>query len=401
MGLLDRISRRGSVQATLQYDNSVLVESTYSGEKVTVESAFDLVPVWAAVQLVAGAVASLPLRVFKTNPDGTKAMAPNHRAAKLLSQPNPLMATDEFLETIMSHLLLWGNCFILKEKDASGKVIELWPIPPSRVAVERDKHGFPIYVVDGKSGPFDERTFLHIRGMSFDGLVGLSPIQRARQGLGTYAAVERYAGKFWKNNATPGGVLTHPSRLTPEAAQRLKAQWNASHAGGDNASRVAILEEGMKFEPMSMPLEDAQLIQQLDLSTLNVARLFQVPAHMMQVSNGSSMTYTSTEMEYAHFVRFALRRWLTRIENSLLRDNDIFLANGLGASYSCSFDTSDLTRGDNKTIADINVSLFREGIVTRDEVRAELGRNPLDGGDAPTPADPEVPPVAPETPPVA
>lgn len=378
MGLFDRFGRRAAIPVEFTNEDSVYLGQTFAGEAVTTKSSVKLVPVWAAVQLVAGAVGSLPLKVFRNTPDGQRVESPSYRTAKLLANPNPYMAGDELIETIVCHLLLWGNAFVLKSK-YQGQVAELWPIPPSRVKVDKSSTGTPLYVVDGEKGPFQQDTFLHIRGLSFDGLVGMSPIQMARQNLGTYQAVEKYTGRFWANNATPGGVLTHPSRLSPEAAERLKAQWQASHGGAGNASRVAILEEGMKFEPMSMPLEDAQLVQQMEMSTLNVARLFQVPAHMLQTNaSGSSLTYSTTEMEYQHFVKFTLRRWLSRIEKSMARDNDLFPSIGLGAQFAPSFSTDDLVRGDMKTIADINLALFNAGIVTRDEVRADMGRGPIE-----------------------
>ena len=391
MGILDRWSQRAAIPVEYVNDDSLILGQTFANESVTVRSSVRLVPVWAAVQLVAGAVGSLPLHVYRTQPDGTRIETPKHPIARLLDSPNAFMDGGELLEVAMGHLLLWGNAFLLKVK-TGDKVTELWPVSPHRVKVDKDKSGAPYYVLDGTKGPFTSRDFVHIRGLSFDGLVGLSPIQMARQGLGTYAAVEKYAGKFWANNATPGGVLTHPSRLSPDAAERLRAQWQASHGGTGNASRVAILEEGMKFEPMSIPLEDAQMVQQMELSTLNVARLFQIPAHMLQTNaNGSSLTYTTTAMEYEHFVRFTLRRWLARVEKSLMRDPDLLSTNGLGSQFSLQFDTTDLTRGDTKTIADINLALFNAGIVTRDEVRADLGRGPIEmvadaPVDAPQPA---------------
>lgn len=379
MGLLDRFQRR-SAEVPVEFVNEdvVFLGQTFAGENVSPRNSLRLVPVWAAVQLVAGAVGSLPLRVYKTSSDGVKVESPKHPSAKLLANPNPMMAGDEFIETVTSHLLLWGNAFILKNRyPDGGPVVELWPISPQAVKVDR-KGGLPYYTVNGK-GPFDSKTILHIRGLSFDGLVGLSPIQLAKQSLGTYAAVEKYQGKFWANNATPGGVLTHPSRLSPDAAERLRSQWNSSHGGTSNASKTAILEEGMKFETLSLPAEDAQLVQQLEMSALQVARLFQIPAHMMQTNaSGASLTYSTTEMEYQHFVRFTLRRWLSRIEKSLLRDNDLFSPIGLGAQMGVQFDTSDLTRGDMKTIADINLSLYQAGVITRDEIRAEMGRGPIE-----------------------
>jgi len=377
LGLFDRWTARSAVPVEFVNDDTLILGSTYSGENVSPKTSVQLVPVWAAVQLVAGAVGSLPLKVYRTDSDGSRVETPSHRAAKLLAFPNQYMAGDEMVEQIVLSLLLWGNAFVLKIKSSNG-VVELWPLDPSRVKVTRSSEGYPLYVVDGKKGPYTQSTILHIRGLSFDGLVGLSPIQMARQGLGTYAAAAKYQGRFWKNNATPGGVLTHPSRLSPDAAERLRAQWNAAHRG-DQANSTAILEEGMSYQPLSLPLSDSKLLEAMDASVVDVARLFQVPSAMLQTSvAGQSMQYSSTEMEYQHFLRFTLRRWLSRIEKSLMRDADIFLNSGLGSKFTASFDATDLTRGDTKTIADINIALFKEGIVTRDEVRAELGRAPID-----------------------
>jgi len=378
MGLFDRWSKRGMEDIQYTDAEEVFLGQTFAGESINPKTSLKLVPVWAAVQLVAGAVGSLPLRVYRTNADGSRVESPKHSTARLLANPNVAMAGDELIEVATSHLLLWGNAFLLKSRaQTGGPVSELWPIPPSLVKVDK-RDGIPIYYINGK-GPYTSSSVVHIRGLSFDGVVGLSPIQMARQGLGTFSAVEKYQGKFWKNNATPGGVLTHPSKLSADAAERLRAQWQSAHGGTNNASRTAILEEGMKFEALSIPLEDAQLVQQLEMSALNVARLFQIPAHMMQTNaSGASLTYSTTEMEYQHFVRFTLRRWLSRIEKSLLRDADLFSTNGLGAQMSLQFDTSELTRGDMKTISDINLALYKEGVITRDEIRSEMGRGPID-----------------------
>lgn len=387
MGLFDRFQRRSAVPVEFVNDEAVFLGGTFAGEKVTAKNAVQLVPVWSAVQLIAGTVGSLPLRVYRTDANGQRVEAPNHRAAKLLANPNPYMAGDELVETVLAHLLLWGNAFLLKTK-VNGQLVELFPMPPHRVKVDRDKRtGTPLYVIDEKDGPYDQRTFIHIRGMSFDGLVGMSPIQMARQALGTYSAASRYQGRFWKNNATPGGVLTHPQRLSPEAAERLRAQWQAAHSG-DNANRVAILEEGMAYQSLSLPLSDSKLLEAMDASVLDVARIYNLPAHFLQTSAaGSSLTYSSTEMLGRHYTAFTLRRWLNRVERSLMRDADLFSTNGLGSQFSVGFDTTDLTRGDNKTIADIQLALYREGVITRDEIRAELGRGPIDlAPDAPVDA---------------
>jgi HK97 family phage portal protein len=384
MGLFDRLSRRSvaipisdpAVNDMLR--DAIMLEGTYTGSTVTVEKSLRLVPVFSAVNLLASAVGTLPLRVYKSLPDGGKELASQHRASRLLTvQPNPLTSADEFFESITAGVLLWGNAFILKEFDETNQNLKyLWPISPSRVRVGREPQtGFPQYFVDGR-GPYTSDTIIHIRGLSFDGLVGLSPIQQARQTLGIHSALEQYSGSFWANSARPSGVLKHPNRLTAEAAERLRAQWTSSHKTTD--ARVAILEEGMTFEAMSLPAEDAQLIETLHLGDIRIAQLFRVPPRMLMTGVGdSSLHYSSAEWEAIDFVKWSLRRWLVRIENALLRDPDVFKSNGLGAMYFPRFDTKEITRGDRSGQAATDIALIQAGVLSVDEVRANLDMNPV------------------------
>lgn len=383
MGLFDRLSRRGAAipisdpAVNDMLRDAIMLEGTYTGSTVTVEKSLRLVPVFSAVNLLASAVGTLPLRVYKSLPDGGKELAPQHRASRLLTvQPNPLTSADEFFESITAGVLLWGNAFILKEFDETNQNLKyLWPISPSRVRVGREPQtGFPQYFVDGR-GPYTSDTIIHIRGLSFDGLVGLSPIQQARQTLGIHSALEQYSGSFWANSARPSGVLKHPNRLTAEAAERLRAQWTSSHKTTD--ARVAILEEGMTFEAMSLPAEDAQLIETLHLGDIRIAQLFRVPPRMLMTGVGdSSLHYSSAEWEAIDFVKWSLRRWLVRIENALLRDPDVFKSNGLGAMYFPRFDTKEITRGDRSGQAATDIALLQAGVLSVDEVRANLDMNP-------------------------
>jgi HK97 family phage portal protein len=383
MGLFDRLSRRSAAipisdpAVNDMLRDAIMLEGTYTGSTVTVEKSLRLVPVFSAVNLLASAVGTLPLRVYKSLPDGGKELASQHRASRLLTvQPNPLTSADEFFESVTAGVLLWGNAFILKEFDETNQNLKyLWPISPSRVRVGREPQtGFPQYFVDGR-GPYTSDTIIHIRGLSFDGLVGLSPIQQARQTLGIHSALEQYSGSFWANSARPSGVLKHPNRLTAEAAERLRAQWTSSHKTTD--ARVAILEEGMTFEAMSLPAEDAQLIETLHLGDIRIAQLFRVPPRMLMTGVGdSSLHYSSAEWEAIDFVKWSLRRWLVRIENALLRDPDVFKSNGLGAMYFPRFDTKEITRGDRSGQAATDIALLQAGVLSVDEVRANLDMNP-------------------------
>ena len=381
MSIFDRVSRRQRNELKLtepaQAWTGSLAAQSYAGETVTPERGLTMVPVFSAIQLISGAISSLPLKTYQTLPDGGKVYAPKHRAQRILDRPTPTMAGDEWRAIMATHLCTWGNFFAYKERDNNGQVINAWPLAPNRVQVARRTATSSLeYFIDGQ-GPFDERSILHIRGMSLDGVVGLSPIQQARHSLGTSAALERYRATWWKNGARPSGVITHPQRLTAEAAARLRAQWQAQNSG-DQRATVSVLEEGMAYQAIpTVPAEDQQLLEQIGLNRLETALLFRIPPHMLGASNGDSLHYSTTELEGRHFVTWTLNPILMRIEQALFRDPDLYLDNGLGAQFFPKFDTGALMRGDLRTQAETDVALLAAGIITRDEARANLDLNPL------------------------
>lgn len=408
MGLFDRFSNRSSgisisdpaINDLLR--DSVLIEPTYTGQTVTVEKSLRIVPIFSAVSLLSSAVASLPMRVYKSLPDGGKELAPQHRAARLLTtQPNPLMGADEFFEAIMSGLLMWGNAFALKEKDEAGNLINMWPLAPSRMRISRHPQtGYPEYYIDGR-GPFGPDTLIHFRGLSFDGLVGFSPIQQARQTLGIHQALEEHQGRFWSNAARPAGALSHPNRLSPEAAERLRAQFNSRHAGVTNAASTVVLEEGMTWTPLAFPDSDLKLITSLQLSDIRIAQLFRVPPRMLMTDVKDTFTYSSAEWEARDFLKWSLRRWIVRLESALLRDNDLFRSNGLGAAYFPRFDTNELLRGDRSGQAQTDIALLQAGVLSVNEVRGNLDLNPMGDPDIEPPAltvEPDAPVTYPTDP---
>lgn len=305
---------------------------TAAGKVVTVDTALELVPVYAAVSLLAGAIGSVPLKVYSQSSDNVRREARGSRQWKLLhDQPNAEMAADEFWETIAACLLLWGNAFIYKKRDDSGVVQELWPIRPSRVAVGREEQqgeSVRIFEIAG-AGRAYETDILHIRGMGTDGQLGLSPIQMARQQLANDQAREEFQGSFWRNGMFAAGILTHPNRLSEEAQKRLAAQVR-ERSGTLRAGEALIFEEGMTWNNLTMPLEDAQFIQQAGFSDMRVAQLFgMIPPHRWgSESSKDRMTYANTEQAAADFVKWTGRRWWIRIEKSLQRDASMFPAPG-------------------------------------------------------------------------
>lgn len=352
---------------------------TYSGKSVTVESSMRLIPVFSAVSLLAGAVASTPLAVYRRLDNGRE-RATNHRTWSLLhEQPNEFMAADEFWEIITAHVLLWGNGFAAKGRGADGLVNELVPLKPSSVFVGLDRKNRPMYsysTLDGKQYTGGPDEILHFRGLSLDGQVGLSPIQQARQALGNSLALEEFQGRFWANNARPGGVLKHPNELSEKAQKRLRATWDGSNGGLVNAGKTAILEEGMEWQQLGLPLADAQFIEQHKFARSDVALLFRVPAYMLASDAGSSMTYSTVEGQSLDFVKWSLRRWLTRHEGTLKRDPDLFLQ---GSRFYPEFLLDALLRADSETRSRVYARALDpiKGWLDVDEVRELENRNPL------------------------
>lgn len=363
--------------------------STYTGQTVGVDNAVSLVPVYSAVSLLAGSIGSLPLVVYRRLNEGRE-RAENHRTWGLLhNQPNPSMAADEVWELVGGHLCLWGNAFLAKIRDDFGIVKELWPLRPSRVQVGVDERG-RYFIVDGRNDRYTEEDILHIRGLGTDGVVGLSPVQLAKQMLAGSMALEEFTGRFWANNAHPGGVLQHPNKLSDEAAARLKAVWEAAHGSLRNAGKVAVLEEGMQWQSTGMPLEDAQFIETNKFNDLRIAQLFRVPPYMLGAATGDSLTYANTEMQGIDFVRWSLRRWLVRIENSLLRDPSLFLQ---GQRFYPEFLVDALERSSTKDRYDAYGVGLDKGFLHVEEVR---DRENLPRRDDLAPAAP-IPPPPPAT----
>jgi HK97 family phage portal protein len=339
---------------------------TLVGKTVTVDTAMGLVPVYSAVSLISGAVATLPLIVYNG-----EERAQDSSAWKLLhDNPNPEMASDELWEIVQSHLLLWGNAFLYKEETATG--IALWPLSPRRCSVGRVDRVRTIFV-DGR--PYTESDILHIRGLSEDGLVGYSPIQVAKQSIANALAQQEFVAKFLGEDGKPSVILRHPQSLTAEAAKRLKASWDSVQSGG-----TAVLEEGIEIDRWTMPLTDAQFIQQQQFSDLRIAQMFNLPPAKLGAKSGDSLTYSTTEQQGQDFVTYTLHRWLTRIEKSLKRDARI-----LPGDLYAEFLVEGLLRADTKTRFEAYRTAIEAGFMDINEVRERENLPAKEIPDAPNP----------------
>ena len=299
-----------------------------SGEKVDEQSAMQISTVYACVRLLAETVAALPLHLYRYTDGGKgKESAFDHPLYRILyRQPNDEMSSFIWRETMMTHLLLWGNAYSQIIRDGRNNVLGLYPLLPENVEVDRDEQGQLYYIyhaytdeVPGEQNQdiyFRKDEILHIPGLGFNGLVGFSPIAMMKNSLGTTLAVEKYGASFFKNGAQPSGVLEHPGVL--KDPQKIRDNWTAVYGGANNAHRGAVLEEGMGYKAISLPPEDSQFLSTRQFGVEEICRIFRVPPHMVQSLEHA--TFSNIEHQSIDFVVHTLTPWLVRFEQAIIKD---------------------------------------------------------------------------------
>jgi len=226
----------------------------------------------------------------------------------------------------MTHLLLWGNAYAQIIRNGKGEALGLYPLMPAKMTVDRDAKGelFYRYQRTTEDSPglgkaetvyLDPHDVLHIPGLGFDGLVGYSPIAMARNAIGMAIACEEYGAKFFANGANPGGVLEHPGTIKDPA--KVRESWNSVYQGSGNSHRIAVLEEGLHFNPISISNEQAQFLETRKFQINEIARIFRVPPHM--VGDLEKSSFSNIEEQSLEFVKYTLGPWVIRWEQALAR----------------------------------------------------------------------------------
>jgi len=305
---------------------SFLFGGSSSGKNVNERSAMQMTAVYACVRILSEAIAGLPLHLYRYANDGNKEKATGHSLYRLLhDEPNPEMTSFIFRETLMTHLLLWGNAYAQIIRNGKGEVIALYPLMPNRMRVDRDSSGNLFYEYTRSTGDAATMTgstvilkpsdVLHIPGLGFDGLVGYSPIAMARNAIGLAMATEEYGAKFFANGAQPGGVLEHPGIIKDPA--RVRESWNSVYQGSGNSHRIAVLEEGMKYTPIGIAPNEAQFLETRKFQIDEIARIFRVPPHM--VGDLEKSSFSNIEQQSLEFVKYTLDPWVIRWEQNLAK----------------------------------------------------------------------------------
>ena len=390
MGILSGLfhSRDKPTNATSGSSYRFFLGGSTSGKTVTERSAMQMTAVYSCVRILAEAIAGLPLHLYTYKEDGGKEKAIGHPLYLLLhDEPNPEMSSFVFRETLMTHLLLWGNAYAQIIRNGKGEVVALYPLMPNRMTVDRDSSGqlFYSYQMNNSDAPtmkagtviLKPSDVLHIPGLGFDGLVGYSPIAMAKNAIGLAIATEEYGAKFFANGATPGGLLEYPG--TVKDPDRVRESWNKGFSGSQNAGKVAILEEGMKYTPISIAPEQAQFLETRKFQINEIARIFRVPPHM--VGDLEKSSFSNIEQQSLEFVKYTLDPWVVRWEQSLSR---ALFTPEEKKQYFFKFNVEGLLRGDYQSRMNGYATARQNGWMSANDIREleNLDRIPAEeGGD--------------------
>lgn len=359
-----------------------------AGKNVNERSAMQMTAVYACVRILSEAVAGLPLHLYRYKEDGGKEKAIDHSLYHLLhDEPNKEMSSFIFRETLMTHLLLWGNAYAQIIRNGKGEVIALYPLMPNKMKVDRGEDGEIYYIYSRSTDEANTkedstvvltpREVLHIPGLGFDGLVGYSPIAMAKNAIGLAIATEEYGAKFFANGAAPSGVLEHPGIIKDPA--RLRENWNSTFGGSANSGKVAVLEEGMKYTPISISPEQAQFLETRKFQINEIARIFRIPPHM--VGDLEKSSFSNIEQQSLEFVKYTLDPWIIRWEQSLSRS---LLTPDEKKTYFFKFNLEGLLRGDYASRMNGYATARQNGWMSANDIREleNLDKIPAElGGD--------------------
>lgn len=392
MGILELIGlKRARDKPTNSYegsDFSYLFGRTTSGKNVNEMTALQTTAVYACVRILAEAIASLPIHVYKHTDEG-KEQDVNHQLYYLLhDEPNPDMTSFVFRETLMSHLLIWGNAYAQIIRDGRGQVLALYPLLPDRMTVKRDDKGelYYVYQRSEEDNPnfkdkgniiLKKSEVLHVPGLGFDGLIGYSPIAMAKNAVGMTLATEEYGASFFANGANPGGVLEHPGILKDPS--KVRDSWNQVYQGTNNSHKVAVLEEGMSYKTIGIPPNEAQFLETRKFQINEIARLYRIPPHM--VGDLEKSSFSNIEQQSLEFVKYTLDPWVVRFEQAFQKS---LLLPDEKKTYFIKFNVDGLLRGDYQSRMNGYAIGRQNGWLSTNDIRRLEDMNPLskeEGGD--------------------
>jgi len=357
----------------------------YSGKTVTAQTALQLSAVWACVRQLSSVVSTLPLFLYEKDPRGVRTLAARHPLYAVLHvQPNADMTAAEFWECMVASLCLWGNAYALIHRNGAGDIAALDPMRPENMRITRDKvTGDLTYAYVDSSGKrleYSERDVFHVKGFSLDGLIGLSPIAYARNTLGAAMAQEETSGKIFANGLRPSGVVSTDQILNKGQRAEIRESVISQVANSEQAGRTVVLEAGMKYQPVAMNPEDAQLLQSRAFSIEEICRWFynMPPILIGHAAQGQTMWGSGVEQVMMGWRVMGLGPLLVKIEQAIRRQ---LLTPSERRTHYAKYNVEGLLRADAAGRAQLYSSRTQNGSLNRNEVRAYEDEPPYEGGD--------------------
>lgn len=338
------------------------------------DKALTLTAVWCAIRLLAESVSSLPISVYTKQANGDKledTKSPIYNLVKF--KPNYYQNKITFFEFIMLSICTEGNSYVQIVRNNSGTPVQLICLDPSNVTVVVNNNEV-FYQIDG--GVLDSSDILHFKTITDDGVTGLSPIDQCAKALNWGVSLEEFGSTFFSNGAKPSSILQTDRALSDTALQRLKTSFNNNYGKLKNSNSTIVLEEGLTFKPISISPEQAQFLSSRQFSIEEVARIFNVPPHMLKDLSKSS--FNNIEMQSQEFVTYTLMPYITRIEQEM--NLKLFRTNELGKTF-VEFNVNGLLRGDIKSRTEAYKTAITNGYMSINEVRQKENMNSIEGGD--------------------
>jgi len=337
------------------------------------DNALTFTAVWAAIRLLSESVSSLPLGVYSKK-DGEKIVAESNPVYSLLKiRPNNYQSKITFLEKVMMDILTKGNSYVRIERNRGAIPTALLPLNVDEVKI---KFIDGVLFYETETNIYDAADILHFKTLTKDGIIGLSPIDQCKNSIGWGMAVEEFGNTFFKNGAKLSGVLQTDRALSETAIGRLKNSFNNVYSQLTGSNSTVVLEEGLTFKPVSISAEQAQFLASRTFSIEEVARIFNIPPHMLKDLSKSS--FNNIEMQSQEFVTYTLMPYLTRIEQEM--NLKLFRTNEIDKTI-VEFNVNGLLRGNTKDRSEFYRTMLNIGAMSINEIRSKENMNKIDGGD--------------------
>lgn len=355
------------------------IEAGHAGKRVNQMTVLGLPAVWRAMALTASVPAALPFDAFKAVGAARELMGDRTQAQQLMANPHPDMTRFEFWQTVHMQRRGWGNAYLFKNKNGAGQTVNFWHVHPSTVQVgrpggSRSPKVFLVNDPDYGTEVYTENEILHLPGMGYDGICGVSPIRAMKESVGLGLAAQEFGARLFGSGTLASGVLQTEQRLTQKQAEALQSRWQQKHRGLQNAHETIVLDKGAKFTPLTIPPEDAQFLQTRHFQIAEVCRWFGIPPFLMFETEGSTSWGTGLEQQALAWVKFDLSTDLVPVEQRVSR---LLYPSPAYAKHN----VEGLLRGDTAARAAFYTAMWNIGVLSTNEIRALEEMSPVEHGD--------------------